>query len=101
MVKIQFDLAQMTVIDESVNADEYEDMEFVEFLDFLVRIAYQQSLGEDKSISEKLGSFLQEMLALSNGIPYIELTTQKEGIKSQASEDDINAFHRYMTKNDK
>jgi len=40
MVKIQFDLAQMTVIDESVNADEYDDMEFVEFLEFLVRIAF-------------------------------------------------------------
>ena len=31
----------MTVIDESVNADEYADMEFVEFLEFLVRIAFQ------------------------------------------------------------
>ena len=41
MVKMQFDLAQMTVIDESVNADEYADMEFVEFLEFLVRIAFQ------------------------------------------------------------
>jgi len=30
----------MTVIDESVNADEYDDMEFAEFLEFLVRIAY-------------------------------------------------------------
>ena len=30
----------MTVIDESVNAAEYDDMEFVEFLEFIVRIAY-------------------------------------------------------------
>ena len=46
MIKMQFDLAQMTVIDESVNADEYADMEFVEFLEFLVRIAYHQYLGD-------------------------------------------------------
>ncbi len=39
-IKMLFDLSQMTVIDESVNADEYDDMEFVEFLEFLVRIAY-------------------------------------------------------------
>lgn len=41
MVAMQFDLAQMTVIDESINAEEYSDMEFVEFLEFLVRIAFQ------------------------------------------------------------
>ena len=40
MISMQFDLAQMTVIDESVNADEYSDMEFVEFLEFLVRTAF-------------------------------------------------------------
>lgn len=39
-IKMLFDLSQMTVIDESVNADEYDDMEFAEFLEFLVRIAY-------------------------------------------------------------
>ena len=41
MVSMQFDLAQMTVIDESINAEEYSDMEFVEFLEFLVRISFQ------------------------------------------------------------
>ena len=40
IIRMQFDLAQMTVIDESVNSDEYEDMEFVEFLEFLVRLAF-------------------------------------------------------------
>ena len=40
MIAMQFDLAQMTVIDESVDADEYSDMEFVEFLEFLVRTAF-------------------------------------------------------------
>lgn len=30
----------MTVIDESTSSDEYSDMEFVEFLEFLVRIAF-------------------------------------------------------------
>ena len=40
MIHMQFDLAQMTVIDESVNAAEYDDMEFVEFLEFIIRIAF-------------------------------------------------------------
>ena len=39
-IAMQFDLAQMTVIDEQVNAAEYSDMELVEFLEFLVRIAF-------------------------------------------------------------
>ena len=43
-VRMQFDLAQMTVIDESVNSGEYSDMEFVEFLEFLVRLAFQIDL---------------------------------------------------------
>ena len=37
----------MTVIDESMNADEYEDMEFVEFLEFIVRIAYHTQMESD------------------------------------------------------
>ena len=46
MVGRQFDLAQMTVIDELANSDEYDDMVFVEFLEFLVRIAFHNNLGE-------------------------------------------------------
>ena len=50
VIRMQFDLAQMTVIDESVNSQEYEDMEFVEFLEFLVRLAYNIYMNEDRSI---------------------------------------------------
>ena len=39
-IRTQFDLAQMTVLDEHLAGDEYSDMEFEEFLEFLVRIAY-------------------------------------------------------------
>ena len=35
----------MTVIDESMNAAEYDDMEFVEFLEFIIRIAFHVYLG--------------------------------------------------------
>ena len=40
----------MTVIDESVNAEEYDDMELVEFLEFLVRVAYHSYMGDGRSI---------------------------------------------------
>ena len=40
IIQQQFDLAQMTVIDEMHGSDEYADMEFVELLEFLVRYAY-------------------------------------------------------------
>lgn len=40
LIKQSFDLAQMTVFDELTGAGEYSDMEFEEFLEFLVRIAY-------------------------------------------------------------
>lgn len=64
---MQFDLAQMTVIDESVNSQEYSDMEFVEFLEFSVRIAFHINLGDaEKSISDKVADFIREMLALTN-----------------------------------
>ena len=55
----------MTVIDESVNADEYSDMEFVEFLEFLVRIAFQKSLGDNRPIGKRLSEFLGEILSLT------------------------------------
>ena len=38
--KIQFDLAQMAVLDEHLGAAEYADMELVEFYEFLVRVSY-------------------------------------------------------------
>ena len=38
--KEQFDLAQMTVFDENLDMAEYSDMEFEEFLEFLVRISF-------------------------------------------------------------
>ena len=42
VVQQQFDLSQMTVIDEMHGSDEYADMEFVELLEFIVRYAYVQ-----------------------------------------------------------
>ena len=50
MQAMLFDLSQMTVIDESVNAEEYDDMELVEFLEFLVRVAYHSYMGDGRSI---------------------------------------------------
>ena len=50
IIQQQFDLAQMTVIDEMHGSDEYADMEFVELLEFLVRYAYvsnQSPAGAD------------------------------------------------------
>lgn len=61
-----FDLSQMTVIDESENAEEYDDMELVEFLEFLVRVAYHTYLGEDRNITEKVSDLLTSVLQLSN-----------------------------------
>ena len=58
----------MTVIDESTSADEYEDMEFVEFLEFLVRISFHQ-YDDSREISDKLTDLLREILNLVN-MPY-------------------------------
>ena len=83
----------MTVIDESVNAAEYDDMELVEFLEFLVRAAFHQYLGEDRSIANKLNDSLREVLSLAN-VQFIE--APKVPLESQASDADIQAFHSYM-----
>lgn len=94
MVKMQFDLAQMTVIDESENSDEYADMEFVEFLEFLVRIAFHQNLtDENQNIGVSLSSLLKEILPLVN-FPFVE--AQVQAPVKQASEDDIKAFSKFM-----
>merc|ERR1711992_449697 len=47
IIQQQFDLSQMTVIDEMHGSDEYADMEFVELLEFLVRIAYVTNAAPD------------------------------------------------------
>ena len=62
--KMLFDLSQMTVIDESVNAEEYDDMELVEFLEFLVRVAYHQCIGDSRSIEAMLSDLVRDILAL-------------------------------------
>ena len=54
----------MTVIDESVNAEEYDDMELVEFLEFLVRVAYHQCIGDSRSIEAMLSDLVRDILAL-------------------------------------
>ena len=100
MIHMQFDLAQMTVIDESVNAAEYDDMEFVEFLEFIIRIAFHQHLGQERKMEEKLQDFLRDMLALSNQT-MVELPAEtKKTLQTQATDEDIQAFHRYITKGD-
>ena len=71
VVRMQFDLAQMTVIDESVNSQEYSDMEFVEFLEFLVRLAFHIYLGEDRPISAKLSDLMRDMLSFVN-VTFVE-----------------------------
>lgn len=82
-----FDLSQMTVIDESENAEEYDDMELVEFLEFLVRVAYHTYLGEDRNITEKVSDLLTSVLQLSN-IVFIE-GPKNHSYESQASDEDI------------
>ena len=65
----------MTVIDESVNADEYDDMEFVEFLEFVVRIAFHEKNGASQDIDMCVAELLRELLILAN-MTYIEAPTQ-------------------------
>ena len=51
----------MTVIDEEHGSAEYSDMEFVEFLEFLVRIAYvytQKDGGDRQPIENRLKTLL-------------------------------------------
>ena len=85
IIQQQFDLAQMTVIDEMHGSDEYADMEFVELLEFLVRYAYVASqspisvdpddINKDnfrqEPIHKKLKHLLEQILALVD-IPYVE-----------------------------
>jgi hypothetical protein len=73
--KIQFDLAQMAVLDEHLGAAEYSEMELVEFYEYLVRISYVAP-NEDGSVSDaekelapeeikdKLRNTLEKMLRL-------------------------------------
>ena len=90
--KILFDLSQMTVIDEEVNAAEYDDMELVEFLEFLVRVAYHQ-YPDARSIQDKLSDLLREIFQLAN-VQFIE--SPKHPLQTQASEEDITAFQKWM-----
>lgn len=73
VAKHQYDLAQMTVFDEMLGGDEYADMEFEEFLEFLVRVSFvtpyfNPAGGEDQSadtpIKFKLASRVRQVLQL-------------------------------------
>ena len=56
----------MTVIDEEQGSNEYADMEFVEFLEFLVRIAYVSTIKENAhgKMIDRLTMFLQQLFTL-------------------------------------
>lgn len=72
VIKQQFDLAQMTVIDEENASGEYDDMELVEFLEFLVRIAFQKNIDDEtSSMHDKLADLLKEIIGLTQHV-YIE-----------------------------
>lgn len=66
----------MTVIDESTSSDEYSDMEFVEFLEFLVRIAFlkykEDPVAQDQPIWDKLALLLRDLMTLFNKV-YMEV----------------------------
>lgn len=49
-----FAMARMTVFDEVENIGEYESVKFVEFLDFLCRIAHFNFITMDQSLEYKL-----------------------------------------------
>ena len=88
----------MTVIDEVNAADEYDDMEFVEFLEFIVRIAFHQYLGEDRSTGNKLTDLLKEMLTLTNFAYQDPPKHHNKVLQSQASDADVQAFHRFVSR---
>lgn len=73
------------MIDESVNAAEYDDMELVEFLEYLVRVAFHQYMGESRNIVLKLSDLLKEVLQLVN-VPFVDPPHQ---IETQASDEDL------------
>ena len=97
VIKQQFDLAQMTVIDEETSSAEYDDMELVEFLEFLVRIAFVKNIDDQsESISTKLADLLREIIGLTQQ-PYIE-PPKRHSMQSQASENDMDQFKDYFRK---
>jgi len=94
-IKKVFDLSQMTVIDEQVSSAEYSDMELVEFLEFLVRMAFHVYLDDAKDITEKLADLLRSILNLVN----VTLIDSPATNKRSAEVDDemaIQEFNRYM-----
>lgn len=62
----------MTVIDEENASNEYDDMELVEFLEFLVRIAFHKNIDDTQSsMHDKLADLLKEIIGLTSHV-YIE-----------------------------
>ena len=61
-----FNLSQMTVFDELTGSGEYDDMEGVEFLEFIVRVSYISTMSptSDEKIEVRLQQTLTAMLAL-------------------------------------
>lgn len=64
--KKSFALARMTVFDEVNKLEEYDSMKFVEFFDFLCRLAYCHFINVPESLPRKLEMMLDAILAAFN-----------------------------------
>jgi hypothetical protein len=70
VLRQQFDLSQMIVLEEINARDEYLDTELMEFLEFLCRIAHVATMKHSdlstKELPYRLKWLLQEMLSSSD-----------------------------------
>lgn len=83
----------MTVIDEENASAEYDDMELVEFLEFLVRIAFHKNM-DDSPMSNKLADLLKEIIGLTQ-VVFID-PPKTHTMQTQASDDDMKQFKNFI-----
>lgn len=66
-IKFCFGMSKMTVKDEVKNVEEYERLRFVEFLEFIGRVAHVKYITEtDLPFDEKLNLLLDDIFPVFN-----------------------------------
>ena len=59
--RFSYGMSKMTVKDEVKNRAEYEKLRFVEFLEFIGRIAYAKYIDDDFTNAEKVEKILDDI----------------------------------------
>ena len=78
-IKLAYGMSKMSVFNELIHNDNYNRMKFVEFLEFLGRVAHMKYKGTELTLTEKLEQLLDDIF-FAYGLERNEVTIEVQEV---------------------